>query len=187
MNGRGFSNPDSSYSVTMSSGECARLLSKNEKVRFEPQINLLCTFNNLRALSFLFKGLDSRNSNEISNNYGLKTENICRFILPFSKARTSSSRGIMTRICRALLLQQVDNGVAIFVPSFIFKKFGKTREKLRLCRNVIARARIELHDKFLEFSRPFMVSKKAADRLGRWRTRTEFQSLNLFSKNVGQI
>ena len=67
MNGRGFSNPDSSYSVTMSSGECARLLSKNEKVRFEPKINLLCTFNNLRALSFLLKGLDSRNSNEISN------------------------------------------------------------------------------------------------------------------------
>ena len=64
----------------MSSGECARLLSKNEKVRFEPQINLLCTFNNLRAFSFLLKGLDSRNSNEISNNYGLKTENICRNI-----------------------------------------------------------------------------------------------------------
>ena len=108
MNGRGFSNPDSSYSVTMSSGECARLLSKNEKVRFEPQINLLCTFNNLRALSFLLQGLDSRNSNEISNNYGLKTENICRFILPFSKARTSKFpkyndpylQGIITSISR---------------------------------------------------------------------------------------
>ena len=48
----------------------------------------------------------------------------------------------MTRICRALLPQLVDYGVAIFVPSFIFKKFGKTREKLRLCRNVIVRARI---------------------------------------------
>ena len=108
MNGRGFSNPDSSYSVTMSSGECARLLSKNEKVRFEPQINLLCTFNNLRAFSFLLKGLDSRNSNEISNNYGLKTENICRFILRFSKARTSKFpkyndpylQGIITSISR---------------------------------------------------------------------------------------
>ena len=108
MNGRGFSNPDSSYSVTMSSGECARLLSKNEKVRFEPQINLLCTFNNLRAFSFLLKGLDSRNSNKISNNCGLKTENICRFILPFSKARTSKFpkyndtylEGIITSISR---------------------------------------------------------------------------------------
>ena len=51
----------------MSSGECARLLSKNEKVRSEPQINLLFTFNNLRAFSFLLKELGSRNSNEISN------------------------------------------------------------------------------------------------------------------------
>lgn len=142
MNGRGFSNPDSSYSVTMSSGECARLLSKNEKVRFEPQINLLCTFNTLRAFSFLLKGLDSRNSNEISNNYGLKTENICRFILRFSKARTSKFpkyngpylQGIITSVSRLR---------SCYLCSIIyFEEICKTREKLRLCRNVIVRARI---------------------------------------------
>lgn len=129
----------------MSSGECARLLSKNEKVRFEPRINLLRTFNNLRAFGFLLKGLGSRNSNEISNKLRFKNRKYMSFYSAFQQAARHvplSSRSIMTRICRALLLQEVDYGVAIFVLSFIFKKFEKTGEKLRLCRNVIVRARI---------------------------------------------
>lgn len=146
MNGRGFSNPDSSYSVTMSSGECARLLSKNEKVRFEPQIILLCTFNNLRAFSFVLTRVRQSQFkwNIQQNLITVDKQKIYAVVLFCLSARLVplSSRSIMTPICRALLLQQVDYGVAISVPSFTFTKFGKTREKLRLCQNVIVRARI---------------------------------------------